>query len=126
MISLALDGITGFSISPLRLASVIGALTGAIAMLLFLYTFVSYLFLDVVHGWPSLMGVILLFGSVQMFFLGIIGEYLGRLFIQSKHRPLYVMREIRRHEMVTDAVASGDVETTSRIIPEAQPEVEVP
>jgi hypothetical protein len=61
-----------------------------------------------------------------MFFLGIIGEYLGRLFIQSKHRPLYVMREIRRHQTVTDAVASGDVETTARIIPEAQPEVEVP
>ena len=69
-----------------------------IAILLFVYTLVGYAFFEVVQGWPSIMGTILLLGSVQLFFLGIIGEYLGRLFIQSKNRPLYVVRDIRQHE----------------------------
>jgi dolichol-phosphate mannosyltransferase len=98
MAALAADAFTGFSIAPLRLASVIGALSGIIAILLLIYTLVGYAFLDTVHGWTSIMGVILLFGSIQMFLLGIIGEYLGRLFIQSKNRPLYVVRKIRRRE----------------------------
>jgi glycosyltransferase involved in cell wall biosynthesis len=98
MAALAADAFTGFSIAPLRLASVIGALSGIIAILLLIYTLVGYAFLDTVHGWTSIMGVILLFGSIQMFLLGIIGEYLGRLFIQSKNRPLYVVRQIRRRE----------------------------
>jgi dolichol-phosphate mannosyltransferase len=98
MTALAADAFTGFSIAPLRLASVIGALSGLIAILLFIYTLVAYAFLDTVHGWASILGAILLFGSAQMFFLGIIGEYLGRLFIQSKNRPLYVVRQIRRQE----------------------------
>jgi dolichol-phosphate mannosyltransferase len=98
MIALGTDAITAFSISPLRFASVIGLLTGVIAVVLFAYTLLSYLSNSVVHGWSSLMGTILLFGSVQMFFLGIIGEYLGRLYIQSKNRPLYVVRQVRRND----------------------------
>jgi dolichol-phosphate mannosyltransferase len=98
MMALAADALTGFSIAPLRLASAVGGLAGLIAILLFAYTVIGYAFFDVVHGWPSIMGTILLFASIQMFFMGIIGEYLGRLFIQSKNRPLYVVREIRRHE----------------------------
>ena len=98
MAALAADAFTGFSIAPLRLASVIGALSGIIAILLLIYTLVGYVLLDTVHGWTSIMGVVLLFGSIQMFLLGIIGEYLGRLFIQSKNRPLYVVRQIRRRE----------------------------
>src|SRR5262249_13001951 len=98
MTALAADAFTGFSIAPLRLASVIGALSGLIAILLLIYTLIGYVFLDTVHGWPSIMGVILLFASIQMFFLGIIGEYLGRLFIQSKNRPLYIVRQVRRQE----------------------------
>jgi polyisoprenyl-phosphate glycosyltransferase len=96
MMALAFDAITGFSILPLRLASVIGALAGMIAILLFVYTLVRYLSGETVAGWSSIMAGMLLFASIQMFFLGIIGEYLGRLFIQSKNRPLYVVREIRR------------------------------
>jgi polyisoprenyl-phosphate glycosyltransferase len=98
MAALAADAFTGFSIAPLRLASVIGALSGLIGILLLIYTLVAYAFLDTVHGWASILGAILLFGSIQMFFLGIVGEYLGRLFIQSKNRPLYVIRQIRRPE----------------------------
>jgi polyisoprenyl-phosphate glycosyltransferase len=107
MVGLAIDAITAFSISPLRLASVIGVLTGVIAILLFAYTLLSYLSSDVVHGWSSIMGAILLFGSVQMFFLGIIGEYLGRLYIQSKNRPLYVVREVRRKDSRADRISSS-------------------
>jgi dolichol-phosphate mannosyltransferase len=114
MIALAVDAITAFSISPLRLASLIGVFTGVIAILLFAYTLLAYLLSDVVHGWPSIMAVVLLFGSVQMFFLGIIGEYLGRLYIQSKNRPLYVVRKVRRNDLRGDS-ASGDGLSTNRL-----------
>lgn len=96
MIRFAVDAITGFSISPLRLASVLGAFTGALAVLLFFYTLVAWLADDTVRGWSSIMATILLFGSAQMVVLGIMGEYLGRLYLQSKNRPLYIIAEVKR------------------------------
>src|SRR5262249_44085750 len=96
-------------------------------ILLFAYTLLSYLSNDVVHGWPSIMGAVLLFGSVQMFFLGIIGEYLGRLYIQSKNRPLYVVRKVRRKDLpanctpgdgpgtaIADAISSPTIASVKR------------
>ena len=121
MITLALDAITAFSISPLRFASVIGVLTGVTAILLFAYTLLAYLSSDVVHGWPSIMGAILLFGSVQMFFLGIIGEYLGRLYIQSKNRPLYVVRKVRRNDLRADCASGDGLSTRSNRVCDLHP-----
>lgn len=106
MIRFAVDAITGFSISPLRLASVFGAATGGVAVLLFVYTLIAYLADSTVRGWSSIMGTVLLFGSAQMVVLGIMGEYLGRLYMQSKNRPLYIIAETRRGAPQDAAIAT--------------------
>jgi glycosyltransferase involved in cell wall biosynthesis len=88
----ALEGITSFSTAPLRLATYLGVLT---ALLAFAYASwivaKALLWGDPVAGWPSMMSVILLLGGVQLIALGLIGEYLGRLYTESKQRPLYLV-----------------------------------
>jgi dolichol-phosphate mannosyltransferase len=94
MVRLALDAVTGFSIAPLRLASHIGLWLVAASVLLLVYIGYGYATGAVIPGWTSLMLVVVVLGAVQMFVLGMIGEYLGRLFIEVKRRPLYIVREI--------------------------------
>ena len=88
----ALEGITSFSTAPLRLATYLGVLT---ALLAFVYAvwivFKALLWGDAVAGYPSMMAVILFLGGVQLVALGMIGEYLGRLYEESKQRPLYLV-----------------------------------
>ena len=94
MIRFALDAVTGFSTAPLRFASHAGlALTG-VSVLLALYIVVAWLMGRAIQGWTSLMLVVVLIGAVQMFVLGMIGEYLGRLYVESKRRPLYLVADI--------------------------------
>ncbi len=94
MFRFALDAITAFSIKPLALASLIGVVSGFGALLLIVYALISMVVGQTVPGWVSLMGVIALLGSVQLFVLGIIGEYLGRLYEQAKGRPLFIIESI--------------------------------
>lgn len=98
MLRFALDGITGFSIRPLRLASYFGFVFGIVGMILLLYAFYSWISGNAVTGWTSLIMVILLLGSTQLFVLGIISEFLGRLYIESKRRPLFVIDTIYRQQ----------------------------
>ena len=94
MVRFALDAVTGFSTAPLRFASHVGlALTGA-SLLLFVYIAIGFLTGSAVQGWTSTMLVVVLLGAVQMFVLGMIGEYLGRLYVESKRRPLYLVADI--------------------------------
>lgn len=90
----ALDGLTSFSTAPLRMWTYIG---GAVALGALLFTIILVLrtlvFGRDVPGYASLMAVVLMLGAVQLISLGIIGEYLGRLYIESKQRPLYLVRE---------------------------------
>jgi dolichol-phosphate mannosyltransferase len=104
MIRLALDAITGFSTQPLRLSLHFAMVLGIISAALLVYTLISWLYFDAVAGWTSLMAVVLILGSAQMLFLGIIGEYLGRLYMQSKHRPLFVIAEIARATLTSPSV----------------------
>lgn len=94
LFNLAFDGITSFSTTPLRISTFLGAV---ISLLAFLYLgkvlLQAALFGDKVAGYPSLMAVILFLGGVQLLSLGIIGEYVGRIFKESKHRPLYFIEE---------------------------------
>lgn len=94
--NLALEGITSFSTVPLRLATYVGVLTalGAFAWGLWIVAR-TVLWGDPVQGWPSLMTVMLFLGGVQLVALGIIGEYLGRLYLEVKQRPLYLVAEAR-------------------------------
>lgn len=97
MIRFALDAVTGFSTAPLRFASHVGmGLVGA-ALVLLLYILFAFATGQAIQGWTSLMLVVVVLGAVQMFVLGMIGEYLGRLYIESKRRPLYIVQEIAGH-----------------------------
>lgn len=94
MVRLAVDAITSFSAAPLRIATVFALVAGMIAIGLSIYTLISYLFFEPVPGWTSTLIVILIFSAAQLISLGIIGEYLGRLYIQSKGRPLFMISEV--------------------------------
>jgi dolichol-phosphate mannosyltransferase len=94
MLRFAVDAITGFSVRPLRLASYLAVGFGAAGLLLLVYVLASWLSGGVVQGWTSLIAVLLVLGSAQLLVLGIMGEYLGRLFIEAKRRPLYVIQDI--------------------------------
>ena len=94
MLSFALDGITSFSVKPLRLASMFGCLISAAGFLYALYALIVRLFTDkTVEGWTSLLISVLIIGGIQLIFMGIIGEYLGKLFLEAKHRPHYLVKE---------------------------------
>jgi glycosyltransferase involved in cell wall biosynthesis len=94
--NLALEGITGFSTVPLRTATYLGL---GVAALAFVYgawiVAKTLLWGDPVQGWPTMMTVILFLGGVQLIALGILGEYLGRLYLETKQRPLYLVSERR-------------------------------
>ena len=119
MIRFALDAVTSFSILPLRLASLLGFGFGIGALALIIYTIGVWTLGGTVSGWPSLMIVVLTLGSAQLFVLGIMGEYLGRMFVESKHRPLFVIAEVKsqarnanegfltRHPWAAGAVRAG-------------------
>ena len=88
----ALEGITSFSTAPLRLATYAGVATALVAFGYGLWIIIKALFWgDPVAGWPTMMSVILFLGGVQLMALGLIGEYLGRLYEESKQRPLYLV-----------------------------------
>ena len=90
--NLALEGITSFSTAPLRLATYLGLLTALVAFVYGVAIIVkALLWGDPVAGWPTMMSVILFLGGVQLIALGVIGEYLGRLYDESKQRPLYLV-----------------------------------
>jgi len=91
MLRFAFDAITGFSVKPLKIAIYLGALAGAMALLCVAYVFWSLATGSAVAGWSSLMIVVLLLGAAQLFVMGIIGEYLGQIFMESKRRPLFII-----------------------------------
>ncbi len=88
----ALEGITSFSTVPLRVATYLGLATASVAFVAAVWVVVkAALWGDPVAGWPTMMVVILFLGGVQLIALGLIGEYLGRLYEESKQRPLYLI-----------------------------------
>jgi dolichol-phosphate mannosyltransferase len=94
MILFAADGLTSFSIKPLRIAIFLGAIISFLSFLYGVYALCIYFFTDkVMTGWTSLLVSVLFLGGLQLIFLGLIGEYIGRTFIQTKNRPSYVIRE---------------------------------
>ena len=94
MLRFALDAVTGFSTRPLRIASYLGAISGVLGLILLGYVTTGLLAQRAVAGWASVMATMVLLGSSQLFILGIIGEYLGRLYLEAKSRPLFVVSEI--------------------------------
>ncbi|MGR6859166.1 glycosyltransferase family 2 protein [Aliivibrio salmonicida] len=103
LIGLAVDGITSFSIKPLRIATIIGCI---IALWAFIYGMVivikTMIFNEAVSGYPSMMVVQLALGGIQLLCMGVMGEYIGRIFIEVKHRPLYLIQTVIERPMVQE------------------------
>ena len=95
----AIEGIIGYSTAPLRLATVLGTVTGIAAIFYLIWVVAEKLFRGIaVPGYATIIVLILLLGSIQLFCIGIIGEYVGRTFEQSKDRPVYIAKEVLTYE----------------------------
>lgn len=106
MLRFALDGITGFSRVPLRLAFYAGLIFGIGSLLLLLHVLYAWIMDEAVPGWTTLAAAEFFLGGVELMGIGIVGEYVGRIFEEVKHRPLYIVREHIKHEYkVADAIA---------------------
>lgn len=94
MLGLAINGATSFSIVPLRMAVFIGMAFALITLIISMWVIVQFLNGNVIQGWTSTMLVGFFFGSIQLIFLGIIGEYIGKIYLETKQRPAYIIEEI--------------------------------
>ena len=93
LINLAIEGILSYTTVPLRIATVIGVLTSLFAFIYMLVVFIkTLLYGDPVQGYPTMMIVILFLGGIQLLALGVLGEYIGRIFTETKNRPVYFVR----------------------------------
>lgn len=92
MVRFAVQGVTAFSVRPLYIATGLGLFFSLMALLYIPYILISYFTGHAVTGWTSLIATVAFFGGMQLMVLGIIGMYLGKLFIQSKQRPNYIIR----------------------------------
>lgn len=94
LVNLAIEGITSFTTAPLRITSYLGFTVSLVAAIYILYLLIRPLFgVSTGGGYSSLMAVVLFLGGVQLLSLGVIGEYIGQIFKESKHRPLYLVEE---------------------------------
>ena len=95
LVEYAIEGIIGFSTAPLRLATVLGTLTGICAILYLIWVIIEKLVWGIaVPGYATIIVLILFFSCIQLFCIGIIGEYVGRIFEQGKDRPIYIAKEV--------------------------------
>ena len=94
LFSFAIDGITSFTSAPLRISTIVGFVVSLCAFLYMIYVFIKALIYgDPVQGYPTLVILILFLGGIQLLSLGIIGEYIGRIYNETKNRPDYIVRE---------------------------------
>lgn len=116
MLSLAWKGVTAFSIAPLRAITVLGLLAGCLSLALIGWVlFVKVFSGDAVPGWASIMVPVLFIGSVQLLCLGVIGEYLGKIYEEVKRRPRYHLREVVGG--TTEVPAKAGTEATEVAVP---------
>ncbi|MCI9490283.1 MAG: glycosyltransferase family 2 protein [Dorea sp.] len=90
----SLEGITGFSVAPLSLASIVGVVFCALAFLMILVIIVrTIIWGDPVSGWPSLACIIFMVSGIQLFCTGIVGQYLSKTYLETKHRPIFILKD---------------------------------
>ena len=95
LVNYAIDGIIGYSTKPLRIATFLGCLTAIAAIVYLIIVVLEKLLVGIdISGYATIIVLILFLGSMQLFCIGIIGEYVGKTFEQSKHRPIYLVREV--------------------------------
>lgn len=98
MLSFAWDGITSFSIKPLRLVLALGVIVFLISLVILIYILIRYLTGETVTGWAFISCSIWIVGSIQMICIGLIGEYIGKIYAETKQRPKYLIEEIINEE----------------------------
>lgn len=95
----AFDGILSYTTFPIRIATIVGSILSLLSFIYLIITIIQKLCFGIdVAGYASLLGVALLLGGIQLLFLGIIGEYIARIYIETKERPIYIAREIIKNE----------------------------
>jgi glycosyltransferase involved in cell wall biosynthesis len=108
LINLSIDGITSFTTTPLRVATVAGMIVALVAFVYIVVIIVKTLVLGAdVGGYPSLMSVSLCLGGVQLVSIGILGEYIARIFMETKGRPVYLIGEMRTTPCEAEEKANG-------------------
>lgn len=99
LLNYAIEGIIGYSTAPLRLATYLGSLTGIAAVLYLIAVLLEKFIKGIdIPGYATIIVLLLVFGSMQLFCIGIIGEYVGRTFVQSKDRPIYLAKTVLNYE----------------------------
>lgn len=93
MLSLAIDGITSLSIKPLRFITLVGMFVSIISFLGALWAIIAHVLNKTVAGWASMTCIICLLGGIQLVCLGVLGEYIGKIYLEVKHRPRYIISE---------------------------------
>ncbi|MBQ8738291.1 MAG: glycosyltransferase family 2 protein [Clostridia bacterium] len=97
----SIDGITNFSSTPLKISSVMGFIFTLISLIMMVFVFVrALIFQDPVQGWPSLVCIILFIGGIQLFCIGIIGQYISKMYIETKKRPHYIVAKTNKEDIV--------------------------
>ena len=91
MLAFAIDGITSFSVKPLRLITTAGVIIFVVSLLMLLYTLVSWITGHTVIGWTSTLASIWMIGGIQLLSLGVIGEYVGKIYNETKRRPRFII-----------------------------------
>lgn len=98
MFSFALEGITSFSIKPIRMITAIGALTFIMSMGMLIYSIITYFLGNAIQGWSSIVVSIWAIGGIQLLSIGVIGEYIGKVYLETKKRPRYIIQEFIHNE----------------------------
>ena len=93
MLSLAFDGITSLSIKPLSLITCLGLVVSIVSFIGVLYAVIAYFRGDAVSGWASMICIMCALGGIQLISLGVIGQYIGKIYMETKHRPRYIISE---------------------------------
>ena len=93
MLALAFDGITSLSIKPIRFIASFGLLVAAVSFIFIIWSFISFFTGNAVAGWASTVSILCFFSGIQLLSLGIIGEYIGKIYLETKRRPRYIISE---------------------------------
>ena len=98
MLAFAFDGITSFSLKPMRLILLLGAIIFALSLVMLIWALIGWLAGKTVSGWTSLMCSIWMIGGIQLLSLGVIGEYIGKIYAEAKRRPRYIIESVLNQE----------------------------
>ena len=91
MLAFAIDGITSFSVKPLRLITAVGMVIFVVSLFMLLYALISWISGTAVTGWTSTLASIWMIGGIQLLCLGVIGEYVGKIYNETKRRPRFII-----------------------------------